>query len=180
MKSKPLLTILSLSLFAACAVKKPAQAVYGSFTDERDGQVYKTVKIGKHTWMAQNLNYKTDGAQYYGGDEANAKIYGMLYGFYAAQAAVPKGWHLPTAAEWEELGQACPDLVNTLKITFGGEYGAGKFRYLEGMATFYTSTHDGTPLITMHIDKGDNTLRTNRQGTAWQLSVRCVKDQPAE
>lgn len=30
---------------------------YGELIDERDGQVYRTVEIAGHTWMAQNLNY---------------------------------------------------------------------------------------------------------------------------
>ena len=83
---------------------------YGSMTDSRDGQIYKTVKIGNQVWMAENC-----------------AVTGHFYTWAAAidlvklaidvenpqdcgsgkectlpdtvQGICPDGWHLPTQAE---------------------------------------------------------------------------------
>ena len=111
--------------------------VIGTLTDSRDGQTYRTVKIGDQVWMAENLNYAYTGVPFdYNGDTsdstswcfendpANCAKYGRLYTWAAAvgrdedecgyehtcglgsgdiRGACPKGWHLPSQAEWEAL-----------------------------------------------------------------------------
>jgi len=74
-----------------------------TFTDERDGKVYKTVKIGAQVWMAENLNYDAAGGKCYANNKGNCAKYGRLYNWDTAMKACPAGWHLPTDREWTTL-----------------------------------------------------------------------------
>lgn len=105
---------------------------YGTFTDSRDGNVYKTIKIGNQVWMAENLRYKGDRAEQgsfaYDDDSEMEEKYGRLYTWSAAmnispkydkeevpfpikkkmeqgnyRGIAPEGWHIPTKKEFETL-----------------------------------------------------------------------------
>ena len=116
----------------------------GRFTDDRDGQSYGTVKIGKQIWMAENLNYEIKNSRMksycYQDQDSNCTKYGRLYTWGAAMDSAgiwsengmgcgykksctptfpvrgicPSGWHLPDTTEWLSL-----------VATAGGEYKAG-------------------------------------------------------
>jgi len=102
--------------------------------DRRNDKKYKTVKMpdGK-TWMAENLNYETDGdwanhSWCYNDSISNCEVYGRLYDFAAAmrvpityntstwtesdverQGVCPSGWHLPSNAEWDDMIKSTGD-----------------------------------------------------------------------
>jgi len=129
------LILFAITLFCLGLTGLQAQTV-----KDIDGNVYKTVTIGKQVWMKENLKttkYRngdligtTTPATFHiveestpkyqwasDGNESNVATYGRLYTWYAVtdkRKLCPTGWHVPTDTEW-----------TTLTTYLGGESVAG-------------------------------------------------------
>ncbi len=174
----------------------------GTFTDTRDNQTYKWVKIGKQVWMAENLNYKTTKSYCYDNNESNCQKYGRLYTWKVAKNACPDGWHLPSDAEWTELtnyltndgysGTEGTVLKSTsgwykdgngtnsygfLALPVGFRLNNGTFYHLSNYANFWSTTdYDASTAWNRYLYYDYSDVYRDNDYKDYGFSVRCLQD----
>jgi len=195
--------IAAFTLFLLVCFTLSAQE-YGEFTDHRDGQVYKNVRIGNQVWMAENLNYNSESANaIYLNSAGLSGVFGRIYCWEIACEVCPDGWHLPSNEEWitlaENLGgeNVAGDKmkeINTFWISLSEEasnisgFSALPGGYLEypdetsyhfmgEMGFFWSATEKSRSTAWFRYVKFDGTqLKISNDGKGFGMSVRCVKD----
>jgi uncharacterized protein (TIGR02145 family) len=179
------------------------EKIPGYFTDSRNGQRYRAVKVRDKTWMAHNLNYQTGNSWCYGNDNSNCDKYGRLYDWNTAKTACPTGWHLSSRQEWNGLVAAAGGKIAgvALKSTYGWENNGGGnydygFRALPGSGRgtdgsfdaigkygfWWTATESAiSDLVYFRAMKysEDGVVELN-SGKGFGFSVRCVKNSATE
>ena len=224
-------SVLDGTLGTGCSIDHCEGVTYDESTeicDSRDGQVYRTITINipaesySEVWMAENLNFETANSYCYEDDPAYCETYGRLYTWAAAVAkpenecgpgyecnlgsgdvrgACPKGWHVPSQSEWNELITAVggSSVAGTMLKTetgwqshsgventdaFGFSALPAGFRSYDGSydaagdgANFWSYTeYDGNHAYTMTLYYPYNDAFVYSDLKSYGFSVRCLKD----
>jgi uncharacterized protein (TIGR02145 family) len=164
----------------------------GTFHDESDGSIHKIVKIGDQIIMAENLAKKPSAGNFWAYEEKESNIakYGFLYDWKAAKTLAPRGWHLPTKAEWETLhtflGGDNKKVYEQLKSggnsgfdsQYGGErYSRGAFNSLGASAHYWSDTsEDGKQIWQFKIGVYTETAALEKVDPDFGMSVRLFRD----
>jgi uncharacterized protein (TIGR02145 family) len=168
------------------------------FTDSRDGQKYRSVKIDGKTWMAENLRFKIGDSWCYDNSDDNCNKYGRLYNWNMAKIACPKGWHLPSNEEWTELVTVVGSEIGSMTLKsanawngngngtdeFGfsalpsGYRGSnGSFYDLGMYSRWWTATENGSGrAYRRYISYGENYVGKGDNSKGDGNSVRCLQD----
>lgn len=194
--------ILLLATFGFAQGQASGPDAQGVLKDSRDGQEYKTVKIGDAVWMAENLNFEVEESWCYTRFNYECRKYGRFYNWDVAKNVCPEGWHLPSAAEFDALIAAVGGKDSAgvkLKSSDGwSHYGNGSdefgfnatpsgFRDYRGRfdrqtlyAYLWSATEDpagsSKKAVGVHMMAGRNDVSVYPYTKDFALSVRCVKN----
>ncbi len=188
----------SVTLATPCKTETEDNCEYGTLADSRDGQTYKTVKIGDQVWMAENLNYENGNSMCYSDDSTKCGKSGRIYTWDAAKEVCPSGWHLPDTTEWVALfsavgtrGMAGRNLKSTTGWADNGNgvdaYGFSvlpiafwddpDFIARDEYALFWSSTEvDADKAELQHFYMSYDSVIHGSFSKKMAVSIRCLKD----
>ena len=190
-----------------------------------DCNVYKTATIGTQVWMAENLRttkyndgtaiplvtddkawdaLNTPACCWYKNDAtSNKTTYGALYNWYTVgtNKLCPKGWHVPTDAEWttlttylggesvaggklKETGTTHWESPNTgatnesgFKALSGGDREFGVFSYIGYSGYWWSATGiNATEARYRSMNYHNSNVKRNSIFKKIGYSVRCLRD----
>ena len=168
------------------------------FYDTRDGTKYHGIRLAGECWMKENLRYRPEELKNYCYDELNyyCNEYGGLYPWETAmnhenkessRGLCPKGWHVPSDAEWQHLIDSSTYAPKELlmggltdfDVPMGGSrYSNGKY-FNRGEYAYYWSSSSGKNENTAwnrYFPNKSNTPDHHATNITHSFSVRCVKD----
>lgn len=228
------LKILCFLGIGLCACKKQTilSSLPANTIVDVDNNIYNTVQIGNQTWMAENLrvsryqngdsirnvkdstmwfNSKTakDSGAWcnYNNNVDYDKIFGKLYNFYSVKdprGLAPKGWHIPTQAEWDALATYLgganiaggklkstafweqPNIEATNELRFSAlpagtrlnKFTLTNFAGLLEYTCFWSSSQaniDEALYYILNFDAG-KLVSSNPNPKVYGFSIRCIKD----
>lgn len=150
------------------------------FTDERDGNSYKTVVIGNLVWMKDNLRFQTKNSYNPREFRKVDKDCGMFYSYEESRNVCPDGWRLPTEKEMTELVHLDSinkiDLVRKLDISLCGNSDRGVLTRIGLDAAFWLDAEMKDEHVAhWHTYKTSNVVHShNVDQVQRKYPVRCV------
>ena len=167
------------------------RSMSSSFTDPRDGQVYRTIKVEGREWFAQNVNYEVPGHSWCYEDKENyCTRSGKLYDLEGARQACPAGWHLPRDREWMDMlvgltkcyegVDKCGKFAEKMKATTGWHGGGGTDEY--GFSVYSSGYRKVIGKSTVRYEEmgeyaGFWSAQNGRNETIWLWSMGRMSDQ---
>lgn len=158
--------------------------------DKRDNTVYKTILIGNHVWMAENMKYNSGKNWCYKDDISNCTQWGRLYDWETAKNICFPGWHLPSKNEFETLlqnvGTSKDEIYNALtrdgKSGFDallvGTKSEMNFAYMGRGTHYWSSSEDnkGFSAWSLYLYGFSKVVKITSDLSKFGYSVRCIKD----
>jgi uncharacterized protein (TIGR02145 family) len=194
-----LAVLISITLISDCSVNRTKMPLKLTHTNS-----YPEKEYNGQIWMTENLKnvFDTNGIRimYFipNNDSSKIEAYGLLYDYETACKVCPKGWHLPTENEWEQIidfigKKSANEMKDSLfwdtkelnlnnksgfSVRPAGYGNSGEFDNFFGThAIFWSSTRVYSHFVKCFVlNMTSDSFRCAPQHLTYAFSIRCVRN----